>query len=183
MRVRRSILLVVASIALLLGGCESGRSSSEPHIYRWGDVTFTYPGAFEEGKGDASEGMDEALIFKGFMYESDKASGVFFSAFDLPAEIRDLSRDELTAALETLRSSDSKAAVSVTVAGLPGLSDEWHAAKALNNRVVTRKDVVLIDISGSFVFRITCQYKPEHEQAVKQACDQVLDTFTVTPNQ
>jgi len=175
------------ALVLALGACAGGGGAEEeaaPRTFEGHGVTFDYPAEWERIDDTTTSASAGNQIWNE-SYGLDATNLVAVSLYTIGAKITPKNingfEGEITAAIkgvvEQAGGSLEGEPAALTVDGLPTLDYRATAITTVDDATVDSRIVLMFD--GADEYFLNCQYSEQERRAVEDACDLVLDTFSV----
>jgi hypothetical protein len=192
-RNRKWLLASIAVLGLIAascaggGGAESGSDDGESstNTYSDNDVTFEYPGDWDEFEADAaavSSGSNELWTTT---VGPDETNLVNVTAYQLAIDVSESNIGDIEAELNgVIQGVVDQAGGTIdtgpnqtTISDFPAYTYEWSGVE-VDGQTKDSRAVFLFD--GDVEYFFNCQFDSETENDIEAGCDLMLDTFEST---
>lgn len=169
---RVKVTLVAFLLAGAIGvsaGCGGGRSGDGDKTFEREDISFTYPGEWEEL--DPGEGAPGAIFDTAFGPQ-EGLDGLIFEINDAGTPVTEGNIDAVVEDVAGGIQESTEGPTRLTVAGLPAMRIVSHPQSDL-----TRRITMVFDGATAYIFN--CGFTPPRAEEMQRGCDQVEESFQI----
>ena len=188
---KRSMFAYALLLALTLMGAACGGGSEpsenpaeeeETNTYSENDVSFEYPGEWEEFSADAAASSMGSNELWDATVGPDDTNLVNITAYQLKVEVNEDNIADIETELDSVINDVVSQAggtiasgpTQTTLAGFPAYEYDWEGVDVDGEAKDSR---AIFLFNGDLEYFLNCQYAAEFEEDVLAGCQMILDTF------